>query len=76
MFLFVYGFSNSMADNDFLNLGFAMIVVSVLMVVNGTLRFLYYGYEKGRNFYFNAYGEDTGEKKAYKNTPLPTSEKI
>ena len=56
MFLFVYGFSNSIEENSFLNLGFAMIVVAVLMVLFGVIRIIYNSYVKWKNFYYNAYG--------------------
>jgi len=44
MLLFVYGFSNIIEDDDFLNLGYAIIVVIVLLIINGVVRLFYYAY--------------------------------
>ena len=48
--LFVYGLSNSISDDDFLNLGYAMIVIVVLLIINGMIRLVYFGYEKAHSF--------------------------
>ena len=74
--LFVYGLSNSISDDDFLNLGYAMIVIVVLLIINGMIRLVYFGYEKAHSFYYNIYGEEMGEKKVYKNTPLPATDRV
>lgn len=72
----MYGLSNSISDDDFLNLGYAMIVIAVLLIINGMIRLIYYAYEKAYSFYYNIYGEEMGEKKVYKNTPLPATERM
>jgi NADH:ubiquinone oxidoreductase subunit 3 (subunit A) len=54
--LFVYGFSNTMEDINFLDLGYAMIVICVLLVINGAVRFFYYTYCKAYSFYYDVYG--------------------
>lgn len=48
--LFAYGLSDTAKEQDYLNLGYAIDVLYVIMVIMGVLRVAYLVYEKVRNF--------------------------
>jgi hypothetical protein len=74
--LFVYGLSNNARDSDFLNLGYALNVLYVIVIMVALLKIGYYGYHKFRNMGYNMkFGIDNGETMEVKATPLPHSER-
>lgn len=58
--LIVYGFSNTMEEKTFLNLGYSLIVLYVITIILALVRFVYYLYSKFRNITLNFYGLDGG----------------
>ena len=70
--LFVYGFSNTIDDADFINLGSALNVLYVIMIINGIIRVIHHFYLKTKNFReISKYGKEVGRKFTVKSTPLP-----
>ena len=60
--LFAYALSNNASDPDFLNLGYAIVVLYVIMIIVGLLRFVYLLYTKVKNIEYNKkMGMDNGE---------------
>ena len=51
--LFVYGLSDSAQDSDFLNLGYALNVLYVIMIIVGLLRIAYLLFEKFKHCGYN-----------------------
>lgn len=71
----MYGYSSSIKDEDFLNLGEALNVLYVIMVIIGVARIVHHFILKFKNYKAkNSYGFEAGEKKVYEATPLPQLE--
>jgi hypothetical protein len=74
--LFANGLAGTAKDRDFLNLGHAINVMYVIMVILGILRVIYLIYEKAQNFKYNTrLGIDNGEIVNVGPTPLPNTER-
>ncbi len=60
--MFAYALNNNAADQDFLNLGYAIVVLYVIMIIVGFMRFVYLLYTKFKNIDYNKkIGMDNGE---------------
>lgn len=74
--LFVYGLSDTAGENDFLNIGNALNVMYVIMIILGLLRVAYLIYQKIKHFGFNMkIGADDGEIVNVGPTPLPNTDR-
>lgn len=74
--LFVYGLSDSAKDGDFLNLGYALNVLYVIMIILGLLRIGYLLFQKLKNCrYKMKMGAGEGETVKVGPMPLPNTDR-
>lgn len=74
--MFAYALSDTANDSDFLNLGYAINVLYVIMIIIGILRFAYLLYRKLKNIPIKKkMGKDDGEVVKVQPMPLPNTDR-